>query len=195
MLTRRRLLALAAALPALRPLLARAEDEAPPVSRRFLMADVNGVVVTDETLIGRFALIYFGYTGCPDICPTSLITMGDVLQGLGADADRLLALFVTLDPERDTAKRLSLYATSFDARIVALRGPVPHTESMARAFGVTYRRHVPDPAHPEEYSIDHTTSLIFLGPDGTLIRRFPHDMEPARIIAEIRTALAAVPPS
>ncbi len=182
---------LAISLPAFAQDAAPADTEAEP--RRFMMSDVNGVVVTDENLIGKFGLVYFGYMSCPDICPTSLMTMADVLKKLGKDADRMLPLFVTVDPDRDTPERLAQYAPAFDERIVALHGPKAYTDAMVKAFDAKYEVHVADPKHPENYTIDHTASIILTGPDGSHLQRFSHEMTSDEITAEVRKALAQYP--
>lgn len=164
-------------------------DNAPP-NRRFMMEDVNGAIVTDETLLGRFTLIYFGYTHCPDVCPTGLLVMADVLRGLGKDADRLLCLFATIDPERDTAEVLSEYVRNFDDRIIAIRGPKAFTDRMVEAFNAKY---VIQPANPETtgtYSVDHTASLALVGPDGVLIKRFTYGISAEDILTELRRRMA-----
>ncbi|MBK8456889.1 MAG: SCO family protein [Phyllobacteriaceae bacterium] len=174
---------------------ALAEESSPPDDQplRFLMEDVNGVIVTDENLLGKFALIYFGYTGCPDICPTSMLTMADALAALGADAERVLPLFVTVDPDRDTAKLLSQYVSAFDTRIVALRGPKAYVDAMVKAYGAKYEFHFPDPADKTNYSVDHSASMIFQGPDGRIVKRFPHGMAAAAIASEMQAAITAAP--
>jgi protein SCO1 len=163
------------------------------VLRPFMLEDVNGTIVDDSTLHGKFSLVFFGYTSCPDICPTALLTISAALKSLGKDADRVLPLFVTLDPKRDTRKVLAGYAASFDPRIVALRGPQAYTDAMAKAFGIDYRIVTPDPAKPDEYSVDHTASITFLGPDGNLITRFGHGIDAELMAAKMRDAIAATP--
>lgn len=199
MMHRRRFLAVLAA-----PLLAGpvgAEDkvlpEAPdaetPPSRRFMMQDVNGEVVTDENLLGRFSLIYFGYTSCPEVCPTSLLTMDNALKALGAKADRVLPLFVTVDPARDTAKMLSEYTQSFDERIVALRGTKPYTDAMVKAYNAKYEVKPSDPADPTRYTIDHTASIALVGPDGVLIKRYPYGTKAEEMAADLGKIIDAHP--
>lgn len=195
MLQRRAFLLASLFLPVIaRSPAARAEDATPEDGpRRFLMEDVNGVIVTDETLAGKFALIYFGYTGCPDICPTSMLTMADALKALGEDARRVIPIFVTVDPDRDTAKLLSQYVSAFDERIVALRGPKPYVDAMVKAYGAKYEFHYPDPADKANYSVDHTASLFFQGPDGRMVNRFAHGTPTEAIVADMKKAIAATP--
>lgn len=161
--------------------------------RRFMMEDLYGNVVTDENLQGQFSLIYFGYTGCPDVCPTTLSTIADVMVELGDDANRLVPYFVTVDPDRDTASLLRDYLGFFDKRIEGLRGPKPYTDHMVKTYNARYEFHVPDPAEPDDYSVDHTASMAFVGPDGQIIKRFAHGLSAESITADIRAALAEVP--
>lgn len=163
----------------------------PPV--HFMMEDVNGTVVTDEILLDRFSLVFFGYTNCPDVCPTSMLTIANTLKALGKDAEKVLPVFVSLDPERDSRKVLSDYVAAFDERIVALRGPKPFTDAMAQSFGVDYRTVTPDPASPGDYSIDHTAAIFFLGRDASIARRFGPGLTPEAIAAEMRSLMAGNP--
>ncbi len=162
-----------------------------PMRRRYMMEDVHGNVVKDEDLQGRFVLIYFGYTSCPDVCPTTLSVISDVMQDLGELNDGLSVLFVTVDPDRDTAQVLAEYTAFFDPRIIALRGPKPYTDHMVKAFNARYEFHYPDPENKDEYSVDHTASVAFVGPDGNLIRRFPYGMAAEDIAADIRATMQA----
>lgn len=162
-----------------------------PMRRRYMMEDVQGNVVKDEDLQGRFVLIYFGYTSCPDVCPTTLSVISDVMEDLGDLNDGLSVLFVTVDPDRDTPQVLAEYTAFFDPRIIALRGPKPYTDHMVKAFNARYEFHYPDPENKEEYSVDHTASVAFVGPDGNLIRRFPYGMAAEEISADIRATMQA----
>ncbi len=161
--------------------------------RRFMMQDVNGTVVTDETIAGKFTLLYFGYMGCPDVCPTSLMTISEVLKSIGDRADKVIALFVTVDPDRDTAKALSEFATNFDPRIVALRGPKEYTDHMVKAFNAKYEFHYADPNDKTNYTVDHTASIALIGPDGILIKRYPHGVTSADITADLSGIIDGAP--
>ncbi len=163
-----------------------------PIRRRYLMEDTYGNVVTDEDLQGKFVLVYFGYMGCPDVCPTSMSTLSDVMEQLGTRNEHLAVLFVTVDPDRDTAKLLRDYVGFFDDRIIALRGPKAYTDHMVKAFNARYEFHVPDPAKPNEYSVDHTASIAFMSPTGDLIRRFPHGMSADDITADMTATMDEV---
>lgn len=158
----------------------------------FMLEDVSGAVVDDSALHGKFTLVFFGYTSCPDICPTTLLTIGQALKGLGPEADKILPLFVSLDPERDSRKVLSDYTSAIDPRIVALRGPKAYVDAMAKNFGVAYQI-VTDPAKPKDYSIDHTATIFFVGPDGAMLHRFSHLISAPELQQKIHEALAAAP--
>lgn len=108
---------------------------------------------------GRPSAIFFGYTHCPDVCPTTLLEMTQHLEALGPDGDRLAVLFVSVDPERDTAEHLRTYVGSFDPRIVALTGAPLEIAAVAHAFGATYDR---VEGKGGSYTMDHTTKVFLL---------------------------------
>lgn len=162
-----------------------AQDEA-PIRRRYMMEDTRGALVKDEDFQGKFVLIYFGYMSCPDVCPTTLSTLSDVMQEMGEAVDDLAVLFVTVDPERDTKASLSEYLSFFDKRIIGLRGPKPYTDHMVKAFNARYEFYYPDPEDKSDYTVDHTASVAFVDPYGNLIKRFPHGMSSKVITADIQ---------
>lgn len=162
-----------------------AQDEA-PIRRRYMMEDTRGALVKDEDFQGKFVLIYFGYMSCPDVCPTTLSTLSDVMQEMGEAVDDLAVLFVTVDPERDTKASLSEYLSFFDKRIIGLRGPKPYTDHMVKAFNARYEFYYPDPEDKSDYTVDHTASVAFVDPYGNLIKRFPHGMPSKVITADIQ---------
>lgn len=162
-----------------------------PTRRRYMMEDTGGALVKDEDFHGKFVLIYFGYMSCPDVCPTTLSTISEVMQELGEVTDDLAVLFVTVDPERDTKERLREYLSFFDGRIIGLRGPKPYTDHMVKAFNARYEFYYPDPEDKTNYSVDHTASVAFVDPYGNLIKRFPHGMSSEAITADIREVIAS----
>jgi protein SCO1 len=160
--------------------------------RPFMLEDVNGQIVDDGTFQGRVSLVFFGYTLCPDVCPTAMLTVSNVLKALGSGGDKVLPLFVSLDPKRDSRRVLSDYAGNFDPRIVPLRGPESYIEAAAKAFGVTYRVVTPDKSRPEEYAIDHTALIFLVGPDGRIDGKFGHAASADQIAARVKDVLASV---
>jgi len=166
-----------------------AADSAPnPVAPRFLLQEPNGRAVTNEDFLGRFQLVSFGYTSCPDVCPTTLLEMKAVLGLLGDKAAQLQPIFVTVDPERDSAQVLREYTAAFDPRILGLRGSEELTRRAAAEFRVRYEK-VRDPAAPPgSYTVDHSAGMILLGPDGRALLRFAY-ATPAQQVAERIEAL------
>ncbi len=160
-----------------------------PRPRRWMMEDTRGNVVTNADLLGKFTLIYFGYTGCPDVCPTTLVTVAEAMDMLGDRADMVVPLFVTVDPERDTAALMREYVTYMHPAMVGLRGPKAYTDHMVKTFNARYEFHTPDPEHPDRYLIDHTASVALVGPDGFLVKRYPYGTSAADMAADLGTML------
>lgn len=155
---------------------------------RYLLQDPNGRAVTNEDFLGRFQLIAFGYTSCPDVCPTTLLEMKEVLKHLGDKASQLQPIFITVDPERDSAQVMREYTSAFDPRILGLRGSEDLTRRAAAEFRVRYEK-VRDPAAPPgSYTVDHSAGMILLGPDGRAVVRFAY-ATPAQKVAERIDAL------
>lgn len=119
----------------------------------------SGEALSKANLKGRPAAVFFGYTHCPDVCPTTLLEMTQHLEALGKDGDRLQVLFVTIDPERDTVEHLREFVGSFDRRIVALTGTPLEIAAVAHRFGATYDKVV---AKDGSYTMDHTTKVFLL---------------------------------
>lgn len=160
---------------------------------RYLLADHHGRTVTDQDFRGRFQLITFGYTSCPDVCPTTLAEMAAVLKALGESAKRVQPLFVTVDPERDTPALLKDYTATFDARILGLSGSPALVRGVADNFRVRYEK-VREPGAPaERYTVDHSAGMFLLGPDGRLLARFPYALPVAELTRRIADQLQAAP--
>lgn len=166
------------------------EDEADvaPIGARFVLSTHEGKVVTDESFRGRHLIVFFGYTSCPDVCPTSLQTLAIALRQLGPLAVKVQPLFISLDPERDSVATIASYVGSFDPRITGLTGSREMIERMARGYRITYRR-VPG-SRPGDYTIDHTASMFHMGPDGRYLGRFSQAMSPEQIADQLRQILA-----
>lgn len=132
----------------------------------FSLVDQAGTPVTDATWRGRWMLVYFGYTTCPDVCPTELQTIAAALDSLGKQAAMVVPIFITVDPERDTPARLAEYVKLFDDRLVGLTGTPQQIDAVARAYRVYYARVTPKDS--PTYLMDHSSFLYLMGPDGTL---------------------------
>lgn len=130
----------------------------------FSLTSHEGERIDNRSLAGRPYLVFFGFTHCPEICPTTLFELTDLMSELGAEADKFEVLFVTVDPERDTQALLASYMTSFDSRIAALRGSAEETETALKAFSA-YAKKVP--LEGGQYTMDHTTGVYLVRGDGS----------------------------
>jgi cytochrome oxidase Cu insertion factor (SCO1/SenC/PrrC family) len=139
----------------------------------FSLVDHTGKRVTDADYRGRFMLVFFGFTFCPDVCPTALQVSAAALDKLGTKADRIVPLFVTVDPERDTPEQLKSYVSSFHPRLVGLTGTQPEIDAVARAYRVYFKR-VKDERSAAGYTMDHTSIVYLMGPDGRFVSHFTH---------------------
>lgn len=134
---------------------------------------------------GRYVLLSFGYTHCPEVCPTSLLKATQIRRALGGDGERLQIVFVTVDPARDTGEILEAYVGAFGGDIVALRGDDMQTRLVAQAFRVTYRQ-VPTSS---SYAMDHTMVNYLIGPDGRLRLAFQYDQPVDTMVDDIRLSM------
>lgn len=138
-------------------------------TRHFELVDTAGVTVTPESLAGKWALLFFGFTRCPDVCPTTLIDMGQLLELLGPEADNLQPVFVTVDPEWDTQERMTDYMKNFDPRIAGLTGSMDRIREAAKNYSVFFRK---VPLEDDGYTIDHSAALYLLNPEGVYVRPY-----------------------
>jgi protein SCO1/2 len=134
--------------------------------RHLALPDLEGRMRTLDDFKGKVMVLFFGYTQCPDVCPTTLAELAQVKKALGAEGDRLQGVFVTLDPERDTPDVLRSYVASFDPGFVALRGSAEQTAAAAKEFKVFYAK-VPGKS-PGSYTLDHTAASYVFDPSGRL---------------------------
>lgn len=143
------------------------------VGGTFSLVDQTGRRVTDQDFKGRYMLVMFGFTFCPDICPSGLQVMSAALDKLGAKADRVVPIFITVDPERDTPAVLAAYVPSFHKRLVGLTGTPDEIAAVARKYRV-YHKKVPDTKSAGAYTIDHSALIYLMGPDGSYVAHFTH---------------------
>jgi cytochrome oxidase Cu insertion factor (SCO1/SenC/PrrC family) len=155
----------------------------------FTLTDQHGARVTEEDFAGRFMLVYFGYTFCPDICPTSLTVMAAAMDELpDAQAEQVVPILITVDPARDTVEQLAAYAPLFHPRLVALTGSEEEVRAAARAYRVYY--HVPE-EDGDAYLVDHSTFVYLMGPDGSYRTHFGIDASPEAMAEAIGKEIAA----
>ncbi|MBA3596794.1 MAG: SCO family protein [Methylibium sp.] len=130
------------------------------------LPDIGGRQRTLADFKGQAVVVFFGFTHCPDVCPTTMAELAAVKEKLGEDGERLQALFVTVDPERDTPKLLERYMANFDPSFIALRGTVEQTQALAKSFKAYFQK-VPG-KEPGSYSVDHTAGAYVFDPQGRL---------------------------
>ena len=152
----------------------------------FRLIDHNGKPITDEDLKGRPALVFFGFTHCPDVCPTALFEMSEIMRTLGPDGDRVRAMFVTVDPERDTPEKLKDYLSSFDPRLIAATGDEASIKAIEKAYRV-YAKKVPLDAGG--YTMDHTAIVYLMDKNGRFVAPFNIKRRPEEAAADLRRYL------
>lgn len=154
------------------------------------LTDANGESFSLDQVKGDVALVYFGYTTCPDVCPTTLADFQAVKADLGTDADRVKFVMVTLDPERDTEAKMKEYLGFFDPDFIGLRGDEAQTAQFTKDYGITVKR-VEYPDSATKYLLDHSALVYVIDPEGQLLLTFPYGTDPALIAQDVRHLLEA----
>lgn len=149
------------------------ESGKPLVGGDFSLVDSTGRTVTQKDLEGSYTLVYFGFTHCPDICPTSLLVIQNAVKNLHDKGNNVKRVFITLDPERDTPEVVGKYVSHFGDGMVGLSGTPAQIKQAADAFKVYYRK-VEDKDSAMGYVIDHSGFIYLMGPDGAYVTHFPH---------------------
>jgi protein SCO1 len=169
--------------------LVRAANSPVTIGGPFTLTSPDGATVTEQTYRGKWLLVYFGFTSCPDSCPTALLEIAAALEKLGADADKLQPLFITVDPQRDTPAVMGNYTQSFDARIVGLTGTPQQIAAVAQEYGAYYEPRKRGPG-AEDYVVDHSTYLYLMDAEGKFVRGLDADTPGERIAEAVRSAMA-----
>lgn len=159
----------------------------PEVGGPFTLIDHHGQTVTDGDFRGDYMLIYFGYTYCPDVCPTSLQFMVTALDLLGDEGAQIRPIFITIDPERDTPAALADYVALFHPRLVGLTGTPEQVAAAAKLYHVYYKKAVSEVA--SEYLMNHSSQTFLMAPEGRFLKFFGHGADPETIAAGIREYL------
>jgi protein SCO1 len=152
----------------------------------FQLTDQNGKAVTEANLKGKPTLIFFGYTHCPDVCPTSLFEMSEVLRAMGKDADKVNAVFISVDPERDTPAIMKDYLASFDPHLEGLSGDPAETAKVITSYRV-YAKKVP--TKDGDYTMDHTALIYLMDRDGRFVSPFNLKQTPEAAATELKRYL------
>jgi cytochrome oxidase Cu insertion factor (SCO1/SenC/PrrC family) len=154
----------------------------------FELVDHNGQAVSQADFAGKFMLIYFGFTHCPDVCPTELQTMANAVDMLGPDAERVAPTFITVDPARDTPGQIKDYVAAFHPKMVGLTGSPEQIAAVAKAYKVYYSK-AQSPSDSGDYQVDHTSFVYLMGPDGGLRSLFRSGISDKAMATEIRNQL------
>jgi len=155
-----------------------ATASAPPIGGAFNLTDHNGKAVTDADFRGRYMLVFFGYTYCPDICPTAMQTISDAMDMLGDKAADIVPLFISIDPKRDTPESLKLFVGSFHPNIIGLTGTPDQVAAAAKSYVVYYAEVAAEGGGPDDYLMNHSSITYLMGPDGRFITHFSHGIPP-----------------
>lgn len=157
----------------------------------FRLTDQNGRAVTDKDLLGKPSLVFFGFTYCPEVCPTTLLHMTAWLKKLGPDGDKLNAIYVTVDPERDTPAQLKQYLSAFDPRIRGLTGTPAQVTDITKAYRAYYKR---VPLENGDYTMDHSTMVYMMDAAGSFVGPIGYGEPDAQVMPLLRDLVAGRTP-
>jgi cytochrome oxidase Cu insertion factor (SCO1/SenC/PrrC family) len=154
----------------------------------FTLTDQNGRKVTEKDFLGKYMLVFFGYTYCPDLCPTELQVMSAALDSLGAKADAIQPVFISFDPERDTPEVLKQYVSNFHPRLVGLTGSPEEIAAAAKAYRVYYSKVAN--SSPDTYLMDHSTITYLMDPQGKFLKHFSYSTDAAALAKALDEAIS-----
>jgi len=155
----------------------------------FVLQNQAGKAVTEKDFLGNYAVVFFGFTHCPDICPTGLQTVVDAKDAVGPAAKNLQILFITLDPERDTAPIMAEYVGMFASNIIGLTGSLPQVEAVAKAYKVAFKKAFAEDG--SDYEIEHSSPIYLMGPDGKFVTLYGGDISAEDLATDLKTRLEA----
>ncbi|MFO1131659.1 MAG: SCO family protein [Hyphomicrobiales bacterium] len=158
----------------------------------FSLVDQDGRRVTEKDFLGKYMLVFFGYTYCPDVCPTELQVMTAALDQMGPAADRIQPVFVSVDPARDTPQVLKAYVGNFGPRLVGLTGTDAEVASIAKAYRAYYAK-AANSSSATDYLMDHSSIIYLMGPDGRFVKHMPYTTDAAKLAAELQETLRTSP--
>jgi protein SCO1/2 len=174
---------------------ASAEANAQPNERASVVAEFeltghDGMMRTAEDFRGQWSLVFFGFTNCPDICPTTLAEIAQVMDDLGSRADAVQPLFISVDSERDRPEALAEYVPQFHPSILGLSGTPEQIEAAAASFKIFYER-VPEETAPDGYTMGHTSQVFLFDPEGAFVRLYGYGTPAPEITADLRARIDA----
>ena len=154
----------------------------------FELTSHTGATVKDADFRGKYMLIFFGFTFCPDVCPTELQIITAALEELGPDAEKIQPIFVTIDPERDTPEAMATYVGHFHPSMMGLTGTPEQIDTIAKAYRVYYKK-VDDPSSAAEYPMDHSAIVYLMDPEGKFVKHFAGAVQPADMAETLKTLI------
>jgi len=167
-------------------LLANERPRTVAIGGPFELIDQDGRTVTEQVLLGRPSLVFFGYTHCPDVCPATMYDISQIMRALGPDADRARAVFITVDPERDTQPVLKDYMSSFDPHITGLTGDLDAITTVAKEYRVYFRKVATE---GDDYGMDHTAITYLMDKEGRFVAPFSLKRTTEEAAADLRRHL------
>jgi cytochrome oxidase Cu insertion factor (SCO1/SenC/PrrC family) len=158
----------------------------------FSLVDQDGRRVSEKDFLGKYMLVFFGYTYCPDVCPTELQVMTAALDQMGPEADRIQPVFVSIDPARDTPQVLKAYVANFGPRLMGLTGTAEEVAAIARAYRVYYAK-AANSGSGTDYLMDHSSIIYLMGSDGRFLTHMAYTTDAAKLAAELKETLRTSP--
>ncbi len=155
----------------------------------FTLTDQNGKRVKNTDFAGRYMLVYFGYTFCPDVCPAELQVMSAALDAMGAKAKKVTPIFITIDPERDSPEVLKQYISNFNPRFVALTGSPEEIATVAKEYRVYYAKAKGWEKAGDNYLMDHSSIIYLIGPDGKFMKHFTYTTDVVQFVKSLKAAI------
>ena len=157
----------------------------------FSLVNQDGRRVTEKDFLGKYMLVFFGYTYCPDVCPTELQVMTAALDQLGPEADRIQPVFVSVDPARDTPEVLKAYVGNFGPRLIGLTGTPEQVAAIAKAYRAYYAKAAG--GSDTDYLMDHSSIIYLMGPDGRFVKHMTYTTDAAKLAADLKETLRNSP--
>ncbi len=161
----------------------------PSIGGSFSLINQFGEDVTEKDFLGKYVLLFFGYTYCPDICPTALTNISEALDLLGETGKKIVPIFVTVDPARDTVEHLKEYSKFFHPSLIALTGTEEQIRTVSKLYRVYFSKSKENKDDSFDYLMDHSAITYLMGPDGKFISHFSHGLEPALLAERISEKL------
>jgi protein SCO1/2 len=158
----------------------------------FSLTDQDGRRVTEKDFLGRYMLVFFGFTYCPDICPTELQVMTAALDAMGPAAEKIQPVFVSVDPERDTPEVMKAYVANFGPRLIGLTGTPEEIAAMAKAYRV-YCAKAANQNAPGDYLMDHSSIIYLMDEDGSFVKHFAYTTDVEKLTSELKKAVTVSP--